>query len=106
MHATTQVDDTPSRQSGDSRPAPEPAGGASRSNPRSRELEVLADKYGPGYGTQCHRVRPQPQIALTRLASRTARSWPACSAGSISAADNKCTLPGSAAIRSVLVPAA
>src|SRR3984893_19338689 len=48
----------------------------------------------------------QAQNALTRSASRTARSRPAFSAGSISAGDSRSTLPGSAAIRSVLVPAA
>src|SRR5215475_12734170 len=48
----------------------------------------------------------QAQNALTRSASRPARSRPAVSACSISAGDSRCTLPGSAAIRSVLVPAA
>src|SRR5262245_12213517 len=48
----------------------------------------------------------QAQNALTRSASCMARSRPAFSAGSISAGDSRSTLPGSAAIRSVLVPAA
>src|SRR5262244_808367 len=48
----------------------------------------------------------QAQNALTRSASRTARSRPAFRAGSISAGDSRSTLPGSAAIRRVLVPAA
>src|SRR5262249_37700946 len=55
-----------------------------------------------GHGAGEH----QAQNALTRSASRTARSRPAFSAGSISAGDSRSTLAGSAAIRSVLVPAA
>src|SRR5262249_29835516 len=59
-------------------------------------------RFARGYGAGEH----QAQNALTRSASRTARSRPAFSAGSISAGDSRSTLLGSAAIRSVLVPAA
>src|SRR5215472_4166736 len=59
-------------------------------------------RFARGHGAGEH----QAQNALTRSASRTPRSRPAFSAGSISAGDSRSTLPGSAAIRSVLVPAA
>src|SRR5215469_11361735 len=59
-------------------------------------------RFARGHGAGEH----QAQNALTRSASRTARSRPAFSAGSISAGESRSTLPGSAAIRRVLVPAA
>jgi len=46
---TTLVDAAPINQSGYSRPVPKQGGGGYSSNPRTRELEVLADKYRPGY---------------------------------------------------------
>jgi hypothetical protein len=45
----TSVDAAPRSQSGYSRPVPTQGGGGSSSNPRTRELEALADKYRPGY---------------------------------------------------------
>ncbi len=45
----TLVDAAPINQSGYSRPVPKQGGGGYSSNPRTRELEVLADKYRPGY---------------------------------------------------------
>ena len=46
---TTLIDATPINQLGYSRPVPKQGGGGYSSNPRTRELEVLADKYRPGY---------------------------------------------------------
>ena len=46
---TTLVDAAPVSQVGYSRPVPKQGGGDYSSNPRTRELEVLADKYRPGY---------------------------------------------------------
>jgi len=46
---TTMVDAAPRSQSGYSRPVPTQGGGGYSSNPRTRELEALADKYRPGY---------------------------------------------------------
>jgi hypothetical protein len=44
-----QTDAAPISQLGYSRPVPKQRGGGYSSNPRTRELEVLADKYRPGY---------------------------------------------------------
>ena len=49
LQQTTWVDAAPIRQSGYSRPVPKQGGGGYSSNPRTCELEVLADKYRPGY---------------------------------------------------------
>jgi len=46
---TTLIDAAPVNQLGYSRPVPKQGGGGYSSNPRTRELEVLADKYRPGY---------------------------------------------------------
>ena len=45
----TLADAAPVSQSGYSRPVPTQGGGGYSSNPRTRELEALADKYRPGY---------------------------------------------------------
>jgi hypothetical protein len=49
LELTTLVDAAPINQLGYSRPVPKQGGGGYSSNPRTRELEVLADKYRPGY---------------------------------------------------------
>jgi hypothetical protein len=49
LELTTWVSAAPINQSGYSRPVPKQGGGGYSSNPRTRELEVLADKYRPGY---------------------------------------------------------
>jgi hypothetical protein len=49
LELTTLVDAAPINQLGYSRPVPKQEGGGYSSNPRTRELEVLADKYRPGY---------------------------------------------------------
>jgi hypothetical protein len=49
LELTTLVDAAPISQSGYSRPVPTQGGGGYSSNPRTRELEALADKYRPGY---------------------------------------------------------
>jgi hypothetical protein len=49
LQLTTWVDAALINQSGYSRPVPKQGGGGYSSNPRTRELEVLADKYRPGY---------------------------------------------------------
>jgi hypothetical protein len=49
LELTTWVDAAGINQSGYSRPVPKQGGGGYSSNPLTRELEVLADKYRPGY---------------------------------------------------------
>jgi hypothetical protein len=49
LELTTWLDAAPRSQSGYSRPVPKQGGGGYSSNPRTRELEALADKYRPGY---------------------------------------------------------
>jgi hypothetical protein len=49
LQLTMWVDAAPINQSGYGRPVPKQGGGGYSSNPRTRELEVLADKYRPGY---------------------------------------------------------
>jgi hypothetical protein len=46
---TASVVAAPVNQSGYSRPVPKQGGGGYSSDPRTRELEILADKYRPGY---------------------------------------------------------
>ena len=47
LELTTLADAAPRNQSGYSRPVPKQGGGGYSSNPRTRELEVPADKYRP-----------------------------------------------------------
>ena len=49
LELMTSVDAAPISQLGYSRPVPKQGGGGYSSHPRTRELEVLADKYRPGY---------------------------------------------------------
>ena len=49
LQLTTWVLAAPIGQSGYSRPVPKQGGGGYSSNPRTRDLEALADKYRPGY---------------------------------------------------------
>ena len=49
LELTTLVDAAPVRQLGYARPVPKQGGGGYSSDPRTRELEVLADKYRPCY---------------------------------------------------------
>ena len=49
LELTTLLDAAPRNQLGYSRPVPKQGGGGYSSNPRTRELEALADKYRPGY---------------------------------------------------------
>jgi hypothetical protein len=46
---TAWVVAAPINQSGYSRPVPKQGGGGYSSDQRTRELEILADKYRPGY---------------------------------------------------------
>jgi hypothetical protein len=49
LELMTWVDAAAINQVGYSRPVPKQGGGGYSSNPRTRELEVLADKYRQGY---------------------------------------------------------
>ena len=49
LELSTLADAAPISQVGYSRPVPKQGGGGYSSNPRTRELEALADKYRPGY---------------------------------------------------------
>jgi len=49
LELTTLVDAASMSRLGYSRPVPKQGGGGYSSNPRTRELEMLAGKYRPGY---------------------------------------------------------
>jgi hypothetical protein len=49
LELTTWVSAAPINRSGYSRPVPKQGGGGYSSNPRTRELQVLADQHPSGY---------------------------------------------------------